>query len=210
MENNIKMDRRIKRTRHFIKEALISLIPEKGFDAITIQDITVRADINRSTFYFHYRDKHDLLEQSINEMLAEAVNALQGEQKPPSPATSDYTPIPTFVRMFEHIGSNREFYQVMLKGVPGFGWRVLELIKTQCYEGISALQPNMEQFLVSKDFFITYAAGAHLAVIVSWLDNDLPYTPKYMAEQLAHIMGRGLYNAAGVQLGQQERSSGGT
>ncbi|WP_272943468.1 TetR-like C-terminal domain-containing protein [Paenibacillus sp. OSY-SE] len=118
-----------------------------------------------------------------------------------------YSPASTFVRMYEHIGNNRETYQVMLKGVPGFGWRVLEVIKMSCYEGISALQPDTEQYRVSKDFFITYAAGAHLAIIVSWLENDLPYTPAYMAEQLTNVMGLGLYKAAGVQLVQQEQET---
>ena len=56
-----KADLRIIRTKKFIYDAFIKLIAEKGYDAITIQDIADEALINRATFYSHYRDKQDLL-----------------------------------------------------------------------------------------------------------------------------------------------------
>jgi AcrR family transcriptional regulator len=55
-----KQDRRSQRTRHLLSEALVSLIREKGYDTITVSDLIDRANIGRSTFYSHYRDKDDL------------------------------------------------------------------------------------------------------------------------------------------------------
>lgn len=54
-------DLRIRRTHHFLQEAMIELITEKGFEAITVGEIAERAMINRATFYRHYQDKYDLV-----------------------------------------------------------------------------------------------------------------------------------------------------
>ena len=64
-------DPRILRTRLLIRSAFLDLIREKGFDAVSVQDITDRATLNRATFYLHYQDKHDLMESLIQEVLDE-------------------------------------------------------------------------------------------------------------------------------------------
>ena len=64
-----KLDPRIKRTRQLLHQALMELIAEKSFQAITVQDITERATINRATFYAHFEDKYALLEYAIREMI---------------------------------------------------------------------------------------------------------------------------------------------
>lgn len=63
----IKIDPRIIRTRKLIMEAFIRLSKLKNFDNITVKDISKEATINRATFYYHFTDKHELLEQVINE-----------------------------------------------------------------------------------------------------------------------------------------------
>jgi len=60
-----RVDPRVKRTRALITSAFMELLSEKEFQAISVQDITERAEINRSTFYAHYVDKHALLETCI-------------------------------------------------------------------------------------------------------------------------------------------------
>jgi AcrR family transcriptional regulator len=57
------VDRRIVKTKRLLENALVKLMIEKGFDKISIKDLTEEADINRGTFYLHYKDKYDLLEQ---------------------------------------------------------------------------------------------------------------------------------------------------
>ena len=63
-----KLDPRIKRTRNLILEALGDLLAEKSFEAISVQDITAKAQINRATFYSHFEDKYDLLDYSIAQL----------------------------------------------------------------------------------------------------------------------------------------------
>ena len=63
------MDRRIAKTKILLENSLIKLMIEKGFDKISIKDLCEEADINRGTFYLHYKDKYDLLEQKEDEIL---------------------------------------------------------------------------------------------------------------------------------------------
>lgn len=60
-----KLDPRVRRTRQMLDQAFLELLAEKGFDAITVQDVAARAGVNRATFYAHFPDKFALLDYSI-------------------------------------------------------------------------------------------------------------------------------------------------
>ena len=64
-----KLDRRVRRTREQLKRALTQLLLEKPVREITVRELTDRADVNRGTFYAHYTDLYDMLEQMENELL---------------------------------------------------------------------------------------------------------------------------------------------
>jgi AcrR family transcriptional regulator len=66
-------DRRARRSRRLLQEAFQQLLTEKGFDAISVQDIAERADVNRGTFYAHFTDKYALLEDVVGEAFREAL-----------------------------------------------------------------------------------------------------------------------------------------
>src|SRR5512145_1813977 len=63
-----KVDRRVRRTKDMLRGALLALIKEKGYERITVQEIIDRADVGRSTFYAHFRDKEDLLVYGLEEL----------------------------------------------------------------------------------------------------------------------------------------------
>ncbi len=65
-----KEDRRVARTRQLLRDALVSLILERGYDEVTVQDVLDRANLGRSTFYAHYRNKDDLLFSGFEEFAA--------------------------------------------------------------------------------------------------------------------------------------------
>lgn len=69
-----KLDPRVKRTRHLITSAFDSLLAEKGFESISVQDITDKAEINRATFYAHFPDKYALLDYFITQMFMQEVD----------------------------------------------------------------------------------------------------------------------------------------
>src|SRR5512138_2151397 len=97
--NRIKkdVDRRILRTRDRLGDALIALIQEKKFDDITVQEVLDRAQVGRSTFYMHYRDKDDLFLSDVEEFL-EAFSMALSHHKDKSDRVA---PVEEF---FRHIG----------------------------------------------------------------------------------------------------------
>uniref|UniRef100_UPI0019685442 TetR-like C-terminal domain-containing protein n=1 Tax=Serratia marcescens TaxID=615 RepID=UPI0019685442 len=64
---------------------------------------------------------------------------------------------------------------------------------------ISISQPNEDQLAVPRDILLSYVTGAHLGMIISWLKQNMPYTPHYMALQLARLIILGPYTAAGLE-----------
>jgi len=68
-----KLDPRVKRTRNLILESFESLLAEKGFESISVQDVTDKAEINRATFYAHFPDKYALLDYSISQMFMQEI-----------------------------------------------------------------------------------------------------------------------------------------
>ena len=77
-----KVDPRIKRTRKLLQQALMELMREKSFQAITVQDIAERATVNRVTFYAHFEDKHALLEYTMREMFKQRLRRQLPEDSP--------------------------------------------------------------------------------------------------------------------------------
>ena len=75
-------DRRIKRTKRFLSMALVELLAEKPVNEITVKELTERSDVNRATFYRHYRDIYDMLRQMEQELFGEFTAAL-GQEPPP-------------------------------------------------------------------------------------------------------------------------------
>ena len=86
-----KLDRRVRRTREQLKRALTQLLLEKPVREITVRELTDRADVNRGTFYAHYTDLYDMLEQMENELL-EAFQALL-DRHAPDDLTRDLAPL---------------------------------------------------------------------------------------------------------------------
>src|SRR4030095_3323460 len=104
------LDRRIQRTRDLLHQALISLMIEKGYEVITVQDIIDRANVGRSTFYAHYVGKQDLLLSGLKNlskhMLAHqrAALAKEGSFREKGFGFS--------LAFFEHVHSHRDVYQI--------------------------------------------------------------------------------------------------
>src|SRR5215469_12567808 len=89
-------DRRVRKTHKLLHEALFSLIHERDFDSIAIKEILHRADVGRSTFYSHFRDKEELLVSGLHEML----RAL----RPPSSSAKPFSRLTWFsLPIFQHI-----------------------------------------------------------------------------------------------------------
>src|SRR5579863_8113421 len=102
-----KQDRRIERTRQLLRQALFSLVQEKGFDAVTVQDIIDRANVGRSTFYVHFVDKEDLLVQAMDPFSAE----LKERQRKALHDGSASEPFAFSHELFSHADGHRDVFR---------------------------------------------------------------------------------------------------
>ena len=173
-------DLRVRRTRKLLRQAFIECTIEKGFAALTVRDITERAMVNRSTFYRHYLDKYDLLEQYINEMLA-----LLEDQEERAEALLHDAPS-NLINLLKHVQQFADFYRVMLgaKADSLFEQRFCQKTEKRFISYFNqAYSERMSEpdapLLDLKDHIIS-AAG--LSAIVWWLDQEQSCSP----EQLAH------------------------
>lgn len=71
-----KMDRRTRYTRQTIRDTLLELMDEKGFSHVTVTEVCKRAELNRGTFYLHYLDLNDVLDDIFTELMSETTCAL--------------------------------------------------------------------------------------------------------------------------------------
>ena len=174
-------DLRVQRTHKLILDALIELTIQKGFSNITVSDITRHAGINRATFYRHYRDKFDLIDQ-----YAQAVYELvdSPEDEPATSKRPSEKPPSGMVRMFEHIRANARFYHVMLSqnGDPAFVEKVRQYVEKRLRHSLPEALPDDENLV---DFYLGYMSSGSVWATLWWLEHDLPYSPEEMAA-LAH------------------------
>jgi AcrR family transcriptional regulator len=178
-----KLDRRVQRTRALLREALFSLIEEKGYGAITIQDITDRANINRVTFYFHYKDKDDLTFHALQSLYEEI------EASMPAPRTITGWMRNDAVAAFEHVQQYAHLYRVLLSekaSLSLLGRMIDYFAKGESETPHSLLPPDVEPpvpLSITEHFY----AGAFVALVRWWVLNDMPYPPEYMAKLCSQL-----------------------
>jgi AcrR family transcriptional regulator len=185
-----RKDRRINRTRRMLKDALLSLILDKGYDTVTIADITQRADLGRTTFYLHYKDKEDLLLESIETIADELLsqvnqsNLLSGDPAA-IPSLSEMRKMNPVLLIFQHASENASLYQIILhgEGAKPAASRFRQIINMAASNFFMANIKKTDQAqLVPVDVLSNYYAAALLGLVTWWLENGMPYPPQQMAE----------------------------
>lgn len=196
--NKKKVDRRVRRTRKLLGDALIELIIEKGYESITIQDIAKQADVARTTFYKHYKDKEDLLFQTVTDILENLLEQLPTSMWVTEEGSDVLMPDPTSSLDFEHVAQYADFYRAILgdHGSPRFINHIrkymVETVKSVLFAGLE-LHPRYP-----LDLVLHLATGANISIYMWWLEHDMPYTPEEMGEITYEILSRGIWWALGV------------
>ena len=177
-------DVRVRRTRQTIQEALIHLMVEKGYQAITVQDIADRAQINRSTFYRHYLDKEDLLSQYMDE-----VTGVTFKDDVADEFDDQRTGIPTgLVKLLNHIQNFRAFYRIMLSanGHPLVSDRLRRKIENR-FRGRLTKDTAVDSKTAFLEMRLRYISGAGIGAILWWVENDTPSTSEELASWISQL-----------------------
>ncbi len=186
---------RVRRTQKLLREALIELIEERGFEELTVGELAERAMVSRAAFYRNYRDKYDLVEQIFEEAMRALLGAV-GERGQPHFAE-------TWLTFFEHIAEYERLYRALLgrKGSLWFARKMRADLATLIEErGRQPHGPNEHAKEAHRTYAHAQAAHPHtfadtfppdlvsamfVEAITWWLEHGRPYTAKEMATRCA-------------------------
>ena len=198
------VDRRIVRTKLAIRDALVTLIKEKGFDALTVSDIADRADINRGTFYLHYQDKFDLLEQTETEILQEIQHLFPQASSLHAGDSNTVDHLQRLViTLLEYVKERADLMDAFLglQGNYSFITRIRNVMEQRLQLGAWP-GLNAENLLVPQEYLISYILHAHLGVLQTWLVAGCKESPQEIARILFRLSFDGPMSAAGFVVNQ--------
>jgi AcrR family transcriptional regulator len=201
-------DLRVRRTRKLLHAALVELTIEKGFAAITVQDLAERAMINRSTFYRHFVDKQELLRSYLQDLY----QSIDMEAATPGAAQPAGEPPAGLVSLLRHMRANAAFYRAML-GPSGDAAFCAQSFRGYLERGFRNLlpdgAPSAKGDAPPLNLSVTYLLHAGMGAILWWLAerSGEAFSPEQMAGwllKLSHAV-IGVSLSAGAQTGVRPR-----
>jgi len=190
-----KQDRRVRRTQNLLGDALVSLILEKGYEAVTIKDVTERADVAYVTFFRHYSDIDELLKQRLDTIVEAVIERLE-KATHIDVALADATlqslreeAAREGALIFEHAQEQQTLYRILL-GSPGAVHVVKHLKrKIAAHINFECQQTLGDRIVpVPVEILANHAAGAILNLVEWWLENDRPYSVEAMGEFYSRLI----------------------
>jgi AcrR family transcriptional regulator len=192
-------DRRVRKTRKLLQDALIELVAEKGYESVTIREVLDRANVGRSTFYAHFQDKDQLLhsvldylgelfDQHKERLLAATKHAAKPENTDPTLGLS-----PT-LSLFQFVGQNHRFFKAML-GKGGYGIFTKPIydyvfahlhglftkpmdddVLAHLHESFKMVISREKYDSLESEVVAHYFVSAFIGILVWWVEKDMPCT----------------------------------
>jgi AcrR family transcriptional regulator len=185
---NNTVDRRIRKTKKVLKESLAILLLGKNLNDITVQELVNLADINRGTFYLHYRDIHDMLSQIEAEMLDELVNI--SKRFPPAGLKDSHQPY--ISAMFQYIADNQTFCKMLLSphGDIAFVEKLKKLVEEKRLYSLMENCPENE--LQRYQFFASYTISGCIGLLQTWMESGMNVPPEELAQVTESMIQNGI------------------
>src|SRR6266508_1243146 len=179
-----KNDRRSQRTRHLLGEALVALIREKDYNTITVSDIIERANIGRSTFYAHYRDKDALFVGELDRVIEVLSHHIPNQEE---------SPFFPSLGLFRHVGEEYELYKALLWS-SGIDLLIKHLQKSLSNRIEQGLQKSKRKFDIPFPILASFIAGSFLTLLKWCLENKMIYSPEEMDKIFQNLTMAGIEN----------------
>jgi AcrR family transcriptional regulator len=172
-----------------LRDALISLMLEKGYDGINIGDITDRAGLRRATFYLHYRNKEELLFSIMQETLNELMQKMKG--LPDTPLGEEFLLAEQRIT-FQHVQERADLYRAILggQGAAQVTRNIRDYLAMQIRDKYVAAQ--VADLPMPIDVLANYLVAVKLSMIIWWLEKGMPYSVEDMAAMCAHLAFNGI------------------
>ena len=180
------MDRRITKSKRALRAALIDLMEERGLYAVSVNDLCARADLNRGTFYNHFRDKEDLLVALEDEVMADLDRFQAQMQDLTVRELMGYRvrkqPLPFLVELFDYLREQGDFLHAVLGpgGDVRFGPRLRDAVCTNLVQSIlhERYRNDPSPFV---GYYVAFFASAYLGIIQRWIDTGMQESSEEMA-----------------------------
>lgn len=184
------MDRRILRSKQLLREALLELTQDKGFEEISVSELTERAGLNRGTFYLHYQDLQDFYTQSAAEIINE-FHKITKDLDYSHITTPFVDPPAELIQPFEYLAENQWIFKLFMgpKGDPSFPQLLRDSICQQFYRSYHTKHHGEVVVPVFQQYLFAYTSSAYVGTIQFWFEQELNLTPKSLAvlfSQIAH------------------------
>jgi AcrR family transcriptional regulator len=184
-------ERRRLQTRKLLMQATLELVLEKGYDAISIQEITDRADLGRGTFYIHFKDKEEVVWTAFRDLFQELEREAHKQLDRRMPQVEYYG----LLNIFRHAEKNRDLYRVMFggQGSAALMGRAQDFLANAfLYDIRNAPEPPEVNFNIPEEIEAQILVGVISRLLTWWLET--PNT--YSAEQMAAMTYEALYRKA--------------
>ncbi len=185
---NESTDRRIRKTRKQLRQGLTELLEEKSAKDITVRELSERVDLNRGTFYLHYKDIFDMIEQIEMEMFEDFHNVLAKH----STKSMNGTPLPMLIDVFRFISGNADMCKALIGeyGDMAFINRLKGLVKDRC------LNDWMTMFNTGKsqnfEHYYSFVVSGCIGLLQNWLESGLKESPEQMASLAEQMIMTGI------------------
>ena len=187
MTAQVKEDRRTRYSKKVLKESLIALLQQKSLDKISVTELCDLSDLNRSTFYAHYKDPADLLSQVESEVL-EALESYLGSF---SFAGSESQTVQLLRHIFEYIADNADLCRVLLAESGDIAFQK----KVMTYGQQQVIQEPMEKARADADLIdmvSRFCINGCIGVVQKWLESGFTKTPEEMADIILKLNYQGV------------------
>jgi AcrR family transcriptional regulator len=187
-----RIDRRVRRTRELLRNALTSLILEKGYERVTVQNICDRADVGRSTFYAHFQDKEALLLGGFDDLKQELRQAFAAHER----QTAARDPNPgswAALAVIKHLAGYRAVSSMLGRRGSAVALARLRRILSELLR--DHLQVQLDPTMgtrVPMEVAVEVAVASLLGLIDWWLDHDRPYSPEQLEEMYRRLTEPGI------------------
>jgi AcrR family transcriptional regulator len=185
---SVATDRRARRTRKLLHDALLGLMLERDFEGITVQDILDRADIGRSTFYTHFYDKEDLLLSGLHDIrrIFEQGGIGAGSRE-----------ASVSLGLFRHVEEYRQVYRALVGNRAGEQVlrHVHRYMAQHLRERLDQFAPPGQALALPRELIIGYLESTLVALLSWWLEQGAAYSAAEMSAMFRSLVLPGMLEA---------------
>ncbi|MBU5479957.1 TetR/AcrR family transcriptional regulator [Blautia sp. MSJ-19] len=181
-------NRSVQRTQALLKDGLTELMQTKPVQNITVRELTDHVNLNRGTFYLHYKDIQDLLEHLENDILDEFIEITNSHQ----PQDMKGKPFPLICDLYKFLEKNSDFVRLILVNnqEQNFENRLKDILRERCTKDWDEIFANADPKL--SEIYSSYVLSGCIGIIENWIRNDTRQSPEELARYTEDIMLKGL------------------